>query len=1683
MSDEELRLAALRSYAILDTPPEEAYDRLIQFVVGACGVPMAALTLLDADRLSFKAIAGVDADMMARGTRRATSFLTLCIQQHGLTVIPDVAADPRFADGPQIPAQPDIRFFACAPLVSPEGFAIGALVIMDRVPREPNAQQVKALEGFADHAMLLLEQHRQNLFLKALQHEQSQAAQREAETRESLLAILQDIASPRLSLFQVLDTMAERLMALMKPTGVQIELLEGAELVRYTSVGGTTPDVGQRMDARSGLSGLAVTTGKTQYCADSETDPLVDRDYCRATNVRSLIVTPLRVNEQTIGIIRLTSHLPGGFSQSDVTRLAVLGESLGGAIQRHRLSEEMRKSEEKYRVLFEDNPRSMWVYDPQTLKFLAVNQATERVFGYTRAELLTMDILDLWVPSEGDEKRTRAEAEAAIRRIPLHSRSETLRRRQRRKDGSFIEVELSGNGVQFEGKPARMVHVLDITNRTQAEKEVARLARAQQMLSTCNEALIRATDEQQLLQRICEVAVNIGGYLMAWVGFAQDDPEKTIVPTAHAGKHGPLVTTMPMSWDEASPAGQNSAGRTIRSGQIDVIPDILKVPTFAKWRGFSQVVGHRGLIGLPLRRGSTTFGAICLYAPETLTLSGEEQKLLEELANDLAFGINNLRALNEQRRLQAAVLKVGAAVSRQSGEEFYEHLVMSLVDAVEAQAGYVSLLLPGPPCTGQTLFAAMDGKPIEDFAFQLDNSPIADYQQKDAWLLPADVVQRYPTAPFIARVGAKACVVRRLDNSEGQPIGLLAVLFREALKPTQTDFVDSMLRIFAARAASELERQQADAHIRDQASLLDKARDAISVRGLDHRITYWNEGCRRVYGWSAEEVIGKSTVALLYDDTSIFETRNEQVMRDGDWSGELVQRRKDGSTVVVEARWTLVRGENGEPKAVLAINTDITRRKEAEEAVHRLAFYDSLTRLPNRQLFNVTLQQARRASAASGASGALLFVNLDNFKAVNETLGHVKGDILLKLAAERILSVVSQGDTVARIGGDEFLILLQPRHSSIETALADAANVAEQILQAFAAPFALEDFEHLTTACIGIAAFKGIEVEDGELLKQVDLALYQAKSVGRGVIRFYDPRLQLAVAERAMLETELRQAMENKELELYYQPQIQNDGRIFGVEALLRWKHPRRGMVSPGLFVPVAEESGLILGIGQWVIESACRQLAAWRARPETAALTMSVNVSASQFRHDDFVEQVATAAREAGIAAGSLKLELTESLLVYDMEAIIQKMQRLKAQGLGLSLDDFGTGYSSLSYLKRMPLDQLKIDQSFVRDVMTDPNDAAIAKTVIGLAHSLGLMVIAEGVEQQEQRDFLFENGCDAYQGYLLSRPLPLRDLEVFLARQAGEGQGLAVGVPSGLQPASGPATGSVQPQTRQSQIETLIAVTEAIPAMIAVNGPDERYRFVNRAFERWFGVSSAAMIGRTSLQVLGPAEYERSRPWINKVMAGETVSFEKEFVNRRPPVHIAVSFIPLRLASGELDGYVTVAQDVTHHREEAVRLLQLSERDTLTGLLNRRGFENYLEQAIAAGGAPTLALLYVDLDHFKPVNDLYGHPVGDVVLREFAQRLRQLVRPNDAVARLGGDEFAIVLSGVPSKDQGVVVADKILAAAHAPFEIGERHLSIGASVGLAYDASDNEGLTGLIKRADAMLYQAKAAGRGRWA
>jgi len=564
------------------------------------------------------------------------------------------------------------------------------------------------------------------------------------------------------------------------------------------------------------------------------------------------------------------------------------------------------------------------------------------------------------------------------------------------------------------------------------------------------------------------------------------------------------------------------------------------------------------------------------------------------------------------------------------------------------------------------------------------------------------------------------------------------------------------------------DRKQAEVQLRIAATAFE-SQQAMTVTDTNKVILSVNKAFTEVTGYSAEEAIGQ-TPRLLQSgrhDASFYKAMWASIDATGSWLGEVWNRRKNGDVYPELLSVSAVKDDKGNASHYVGVFTDISARKAIEAKIENLAFYDPLTGLPNRRLLLDRLQQTLATSVRRGTQPALLFVDLDEFKNLNDTAGHSTGDALLEQVAKRLEACVREGDTVARLGGDEFVVLLQGLNPVAEEAAIRAAAVAEKILTSLAQPYQLGDLEHRSTASIGVTLVSTEAQQDlDHCLQQADLAMYQAKVAGKNTLRFFEPQMQAAMTARVSLQADLRLAVAKQQFALHYQAQVVEDNRVVGVEALVRWHHPVRGMVSPVDFIPLAEETGLIIPLGRWVLETACAQLALWAQVPQMADLTIAVNVSARQFLQTDWVDQVLAILKQTGANPHRLKLELTESVLASNIQDIIGKMALLKAQGIGFSLDDFGTGYSSLSYLKLLPMDQLKIDRSFVRDILVDANDAAIAQMVIALAKTLGLAVIAEGVETEAQRDALANLGCHAYQGYLYSKPLPLGEFEAFMTR-----------------------------------------------------------------------------------------------------------------------------------------------------------------------------------------------------------------------------------------------------------------------------------------------------------------------------
>jgi diguanylate cyclase (GGDEF)-like protein/PAS domain S-box-containing protein len=559
------------------------------------------------------------------------------------------------------------------------------------------------------------------------------------------------------------------------------------------------------------------------------------------------------------------------------------------------------------------------------------------------------------------------------------------------------------------------------------------------------------------------------------------------------------------------------------------------------------------------------------------------------------------------------------------------------------------------------------------------------------------------------------------------------------------------------------ERLQAQEDLRI-ASKVFESWEGMTVTDAQHRILRVNSAFTRITGYAANEVMGQ-TPKLLQSGRhgpEFYRAMHHTLATGGFWQGEVWNRRKSGEIYPQLLTVSAVRNTAGHTTHYVGIFLDQSSQKAAEQQIEHLAFYDPLTGLANRRLLLDRMAQARAASLRHMRHSALLLVDLDEFKLLNDSIGHEAGDAILQQLAQRVRHCLRDGDTAARCGGDEFALMLEDLSEDPLEAAAQAEVVAEKMRSELALPCTLPEREHRTTCSIGVALFGGGPAAPSDSpLKQAEVAMFQAKQAGRNTIRFFEPQMQEAVSRRAALEVELRHAIDTGQLLLHYQPQVSGDGRTCGVEALVRWQHPTRGMVSPADFIPLAEETGLILPLGQWVLEQACRQLAAWQAQPSTRALSVAVNVSARQFHHPQFVEVVHSTLRASGADARLLKLELTESMLVQDLDKLVTKMNALRALGVCFALDDFGTGYSSLAYLKRLPLDQLKIDQGFVRNLLTDANDVAIAKMVVALAQSLNLSVIAEGVEHPAQRDCLAHLGCYQYQGYLFGRPMPADLLE----------------------------------------------------------------------------------------------------------------------------------------------------------------------------------------------------------------------------------------------------------------------------------------------------------------------------------
>ena len=878
------------------------------------------------------------------------------------------------------------------------------------------------------------------------------------------------------------------------------------------------------------------------------------------------------------------------------------------------------------------------------------------------------------------------------------------------------------------------------TERKIADETEKRLARAFQLLSKCDSLLVHAEKEQELLSAVCGLAVETGGYLMAWVGAAENDAARSVRPMAQSGHEAGYLESLNASWGP-SERGLGPIGRAIRTGSTIVIQDFLTNASTALWREAAAQRGYQSSITLPLINRQGVIGVFGIYAAEPFAFGPEEVKLLEQLASDLSYGIQTLRSRDEH----AAALVVlrresekNVALLRNASDGI--HILDRNGYAIEVSDSFCSML-------GYSR-EEMIGMHVTRWDALLDSAALVDVLKGQ--------FERQVRSLFETRHRRKDGSVFDVEIS-GFPLELdgKPVLFNSSRDITERKRTEDSLRESEMRLRAIIDQSPVGMAF---------SRDGITL--------HVNAVYLEMFGFAhAGEVCGRPLLEQIAPQcrADVEDRYRRRLVSDDEPSDyETIGLRSDGSQFPL--RITAKRLVLKDGPLTLAFLVDITRQRVSEDEIRRLAFFDQLTDLPNRRLLLDRLQHAQATSGRTGRHGALLFIDLDNFKSLNDTLGHSVGDSLLKQVAMRLLANVREGDSVARLGGDEFVVILEDLGQDLIEAAQQTEIVSSKLLAALNPSYWLANSQCHCTASIGATLFSGHAQTKDELLKQADIAMYQAKKAGRNGMRFFDPRMQDAINAQAALEGELRQALEKHQFHLYYQVQVDGTGRRFGAEALLRWIHPERGLVSPMEFIPLAEETNLIVPIGHWVLETACAQLAAWARDPATRALSLCVNVSPKQFHRRDFVTSVLSAVQGHGIAPALLTLELTESLLLDNIEDTIATMNALGRIGVRFSLDDFGTGYSSLQYLKRLPLHQLKIDQSFVRDIAVDGSDLAIVQTIIAMARSLNLGVIAEGVETEEQRQLLIGRGCTEFQGYLFGRPMPIAAFEAALRAPAPE-------------------------------------------------------------------------------------------------------------------------------------------------------------------------------------------------------------------------------------------------------------------------------------------------------------------------
>jgi diguanylate cyclase (GGDEF)-like protein/PAS domain S-box-containing protein len=960
----------------------------------------------------------------------------------------------------------------------------------------------------------------------------------------------------------------------------------------------------------------------------------------------------------------------------------------------------------------------------EEFRIVEVNRKACEVYGYSRTELIGAAASILRPPEQ------RAAAREAFERL-LAEGALHLETTHQRKDGSVFPVDFSGRRIEVDGRPFIQYVIRDITERKRAEDRIRRLNQLYDLLSRANAAIVRTADPAQLTRLVCEIAVEVAGFRLAWMSEANAEGELRAI--AVAGPAAAIVGAAPLTLDPDAPSGRGPTADAIRGRAPVVANEYLSNSSTSVWHEAARRFGLESLASFPIPGPEGARGAFAVGAGQKGYFDDEIVKLLSGLAEDVGFALAARDREGERQRAEEA-LKVTArrlSEAEKIGRTGSFHVdlktqELSWSDGLRRLLGVAS---ETGPSSGEVLLERVHPEDRERMAGLL-RADGATAGEEDLRLAgpEGDVRWIHATAEVVA-------------DDAGRPASLFGVV---------RDVTEEKLAE---------ERERLWSHV------LAGSADGVLLAGADQRILLVNRAFETMTGYAAVEVLGRTPRFLGsgHHDRSFYRRMWTTIARTGCWRGEIQNRRSNGEVYPVLLSITAVKDDRGATSHYVAIYTDLTERVAAIERIEFLSQRDPLTHFVNRPGLETQLARAIATSRLEGHALALVTFDVDRFSAINESLGGPVGDEILRSIAGRLAGAVRTRDILARIGPDEFAV------GFVSVKGTSGCEIAARKVQAvFASPF------EVAGRSVPISASFGVSVcpEDGEdapaLMRSADAALRHAKTGEGGALEFFRREMTARAMETLDLETRLRAAITNGELLLHYQPQVDVEtGRVVGAEALVRWKDPERGLIPPGVFIPVAEERGLIVPLGEWVLRAAASQLRQW-LDAGLPRVVVAVNVSAAQFRSPDFEGRLVEILAETGVPPELIELEVTESVLARDVEAAAALLGRLRTRGISIAIDDFGTGYSSLGYLRKFPLQRLKIDQGFVREIWNDPSAAAIVRTVIGMSRGLGLKVVAEGVEEKRQFSFLRFHGCDEAQGYFIKRPVPPEVFRAFL--EAGD-------------------------------------------------------------------------------------------------------------------------------------------------------------------------------------------------------------------------------------------------------------------------------------------------------------------------